>query len=485
VRLESPSRPVDFEVNCRFHKRDRLVTSVPCKFWLPRMPAERALISFVSKDRGHAALLEGPYDLEADVLGFDKKIQAIIRAQNFYIEGPSTTYSGDLEPVISGGGYADRLIVVRILGDVGKKKGRRTHLQFDLTPNQLLRPVQSVERSYTGNRKVKTHRFISVPVPSLGTVRFTNHYSDDFEAKLVAELAVDRTADELLGAPDQVSVSLEGLVLLASFAARQRTVTTSWHAADDAKMVSCYIGNISVPKARESGGFYETLIDPRDFLQFLRRTTKVYSKLEAIQKDLLQQALYKVLPDDRVIESRFLTCFSALESIVLWFRRLNDLEYSVPSSKQWKHLSRSFRAVLDNDVTLSNSRKMMILDMLGALRRVPLKHAFDAYCQQLKVDTSDLWPVFGCKGSLIDVRNRLSHGDTFHPSTHTALMRAGLNLEILVERMILAALRWPSDRSNAGSDFLKRMGWTLNMEVGEHVKQLANIPQPSGITDFT
>lgn len=54
-----------------------------------------------------------------------------------------------------------------------------------------------------------------------------------------------------------------------------------------------------------------------------------------------------------------------------------------------------------------------------------------------------------------------------------ALMRAKANLEVTVERMILAALNWPVDHSNVSASYLTHNGWTGNKDLAKQVKILA------------
>jgi len=485
MQLIVPTRDPDYELPMQFRKDGRNITEVPCKVWLPQSPVERGILQFFSRDEGHSALFHSPYDLAGSILGFDKKPQVSIKAEEFYVNGPTTTYkSGDEPPHVSGFGYAEKLIVTRPLYSRDSDRAGRTHLRFDLTPNRLLNPFQSVISSYTGNHKVQTHRKISLRVPSLGQVRFTKYYRIDTKVvprattlipNLTAELQLERPAQDLIALDSEIRDALGVALLLASFAARQRTVAPAWHAVDGTHIVDCFAGNLAIPKIDERAGVYDALIDPRNFPNFLRVSVRRFTKLEKYAQTLLREALYKALPmSDETTESRFLSMFSALESLVLWFRKRNNYEYTIPSDANWRRFRSDIAALVTKHESLHlGARKEMVLEMVGALRRVPLKRAFQAFCEKFKLETSDLWPAFDSNGSLNAIRNRLSHGDSFRRSSFGALVWANANLEIIVERMILAALGWPAKRSHASPQVLKQMGWKPGMDLEKNMEILA------------
>lgn len=72
-----------------------------------------------------------------------------------------------------------------------------------------------------------------------------------------------------------------------------------------------------------------------------------------------------------------------------------------------------------------------------------------ACCEALGVNLADLWPLVpdGAGPTLSTIRNRLVHGDTIGDGEMPALMLAHEHLRWTAERLVLAALRWPIDRS--------------------------------------
>ena len=107
------------------------------------------------------------------------------------------------------------------------------------------------------------------------------------------------------------------------------------------------------------------------------------------------------------------------------------------------------------------ARRKLVYEKTSELNRV----AFGTVYKQCSSDLGgygfhddDLWPVVGSASgvSLSEIRNRLVHGVVFTPSQQEALFKALIHLRWCVERMVLAALEWPLERSLVG-EFLRHM----------------------------
>lgn len=226
----------------------------------------------------------------------------------------------------------------------------------------------------------------------------------------------------------------------------------TWHAVDNMHLVKCFAGNISVPEQKPEPSIHDVLIDSREFSPF-KGTLKRYGSLPSRHAHFFATRCtecYRVLIRPWKVD----TCryFPRLSETILWFRRNADFEYTIPESRSWKAFSRDVRSLIDSHSAIRDDlRRNMIIDTVGGLRRVPLRHAFFAYCKRFGVQLDDLWPVFGHAASLNNIRNKLSHGDTYDRAAFEALMYAEDNHQVLVERMLLAAFRWPVTRSNVRS----------------------------------
>ncbi|HEY9502665.1 MAG TPA: hypothetical protein VIR01_13615 [Pyrinomonadaceae bacterium] len=456
------------------------ICDVPCQIWLPETPREKPIIFFSSKDDDHSTLLSPPYDLEATIVGFRDTVDAIVRAQRVYVDDLHCEHIGKREVNVSGFFDPELLTIIEPLS--GDRPNDVTHIYIDITNNKLLEPVQSIERHWTGNRKVTTHRTHKIKVPVLGALSFTKHYKEQetdsrdesmLRRHLVAEAKCSESARTLAECDSRIRTYIESPLLIASFAARQSTVATGWMAIDSSHRVSCYRTNISIPDERPRSNF--TLIHPPHFMRFFKAAVKAYERFDPESKMLIRQALFKVLPSrDKTVETRYLILFSALESIILWFRRLYQYEMTIESSAAWRRFNEDVRGLVKTHSAFSDEEKKgMVIAMLPQLRRIPLRTAYDAFCSQFSVDTTDIWPVFGARGCLADVRNKITHGEAFQRSAFDALIRAEASLEVTVERLLLAVLRWPQDESSVSPKQLKAWDWLNDRPLSELMDEMS------------
>jgi hypothetical protein len=427
----APERKPDYELSLDVKKGAKLVTKIPCEIWLPAHPNEKPLVRFTSRDQGHFSLIRGPYELHGTIHGSDKQPAIVISAEGVWFEGVSSRFISGVEPaIVSGFGLPEKLVVNISLSSPATSQQPVTHLHFKISENQLLTPIQIIETSYTGRRKIRTVRTERIDVCGLGRLRFTRHYHERKSKSqprertiadiLVAETQLNVPAATLIAKDSEIRHSLEGCLLMASFAARQRTIALAWHAVDQMRIVKCYAGNISIPDQRPEPSIHDVLIDAREFSAFFKKALKRYDSLNEPARALLRDALYKALPSpSRTLETRYLLLFSALESTILWFRRNEGFEYTIPESGNWKAFSLDVKSLIKSHSAIRDrSRRDMMFDMIGGLRRVPLRHAFSAYCKRFGVDVSDLWPVFGYAGCLNDIRATSSVMETHMAERH-------------------------------------------------------------------
>ena len=66
-----------------------------------------------------------------------------------------------------------------------------------------------------------------------------------------------------------------------------------------------------------------------------------------------------------------------------------------------------------------------------------------------KIYVNDLLPVFDGNASLLNIRNKLAHGDGFS-NNHEVLIAAGEHLKVLLERVVVRCLGGEIAQTNAG-----------------------------------
>lgn len=107
---------------------------------------------------------------------------------------------------------------------------------------------------------------------------------------------------------------------------------------------------------------------------------------------------------------------------------------------------------------LEKTQRQSIYSKLGELNRISLREAFDMFCTAYHIDLADLWPVFGNKeiAGLVEIRNKLIHGDPFPFELYSGLVTAKFHLEVILERMLLRVLGWNINNSKVNPAYIER-----------------------------
>lgn len=204
---------------------------------------------------------------------------------------------------------------------------------------------------------------------------------------------------ESVKSAEAVKRDVEGLLILASFASRERSDFGYWSVreANGTNTQNWRFGMGKWPKRAE--GEEPLLRDEGSCRDFLTRATKRY--LTAPDASLLDSAVYALLARDLAIETNIVNLYTAVQ-------RALTFALSLPSDSEAK-----------------------------------VKELYGQFEKQYTVDISDLWPLFDNSGgaSLNKIRNVLVHGRAFTAiSDFKTLSIAAENLRWLLERILLAAL---------------------------------------------
>jgi len=154
-----------------------------------------------------------------------------------------------------------------------------------------------------------------------------------------------------------------------------------------------------------------------------------------------------------------LALYSALETLVLYFRKGHRLEtvFTADEEEQWKQLEGDLRQWLKNHSLLNDNKdkRKLLYENLPALKRVSFSTAFIKCRDFYGVKLDDLWPVLGSNEgwSLSTIRNKLVHGEHFAQRLG-ALGTAKEHLQWTVERFLLTILNWAVSASNVAADYL-------------------------------
>ena len=381
----------------------------------------------------------------------------------FANKGVQTSYYGKDFAEAKMVGYPVYFTITHLVsGSVAEGDPASSEVRFWITPNYLLEPATMLKRWYTGKVEAETVWRCEVETEPGTTFKFDQRYQyrDNEEgdtvcfSELVANVTLPHTADSSKNF--QTLHTLDGVLLLASFAARQRSVCLGWDAEDSKRYLQQYVRNRTIPSvSNSSGGYRETLIDKSQFADFMKTGYGSFNKFTP--QDPLRRAISLTVPlKDGTVDGNFVSLYTALEILVLHFRRVNSLEFILPSNEFTK-LRKKLKAHIDAMAAPADKdKKSLIQQKLSELNRVSFGTAFEAFCKHYSVKLDDLWPVVKSNSgaSLADIRNKLVHGENFGTDHYEALTFAELHLRWTVERMILAVLNWDVEKSHVSPPFL-------------------------------
>ena len=478
----------DHKAPAKLYKDGKFIAELSCQVWFPRHNHERPFLLFDSTDKDHEAIgsISQFCDVFMDIVKLGNR-RINIYARRMIVENfLRTHHSPVLPPLITFEGIPEAIIETVSLG-TDADSTEKSHNVIYLMDNFLLSPSKIIERSYTGETKVKDVRIHKDLIEGLGEVTFDKHFytvslDDGGTAsyrKLVAVFDTEQHIKDIAFFESAIKPIIDDYLLLASFASEQMTNILGFMSSNEHSLIRGWYGNVIVrsPERKRHHSHNDVLIDMMDFPDFMHLAATAFSRFDADQKHLIRRAIYNVLPGTGTVESNMLRHFSAIESILLVHRRQNDMEFTISKTSHWNKLAKSLRkTVRENESLFTTTDHMqMLIKMLPSLRRVPLQDAFYSFIKERNIDLSDLWPVFGpAEGAtLSDVRNKLIHGDSFKDERFISLSHAMSNTECVAKRLILSILGWNIDKSSISKGILKTYGWIPNSDLAKDMRLLS------------
>jgi hypothetical protein len=277
--------------------------------------------------------------------------------------------------------------------------GRKTNVRFWISPNKALHGFGGIEMDFNGNRVMEAHGHKKIDLSAGLTLTFCKNYywwsEEGIESAtnyvLVANADLDMPSSEFFDKEDGILKDLQLFLLVVSLATRTRTACYGWDVSADDGWYTRYLPDVSIPTGYSEPSFNDGLIGISDFESFYRRAYMAF--VASKYKDSIVAAIYALTPlRERFLESDFIAVFSALEQVLLIFRRAEGIEYALPE-EEWKHLRGRLEKVVKETVSEKDSREKIKAKMLD-LNRVPLSYAYNKFIEEIRVDVSDLWPVF-------------------------------------------------------------------------------------------
>jgi hypothetical protein len=445
-----------------------VIKNVLCRLYLPIKITNPIELHFSPSENQANIIRDLPFwkfSMKGKVVNRNRKTEKTIVANIVYSNELKTKFhSHNLTEPYFIGEPADLTIthhVNHLPSDNHKIDGR-----FWITPNDLLQPAFISEHSYTGEVKITTARSFEFRVNSKLLLKFENYHknykNNAGDTISFYELVAAFELEGVTNRSQQVSKALEKLddiLLLASFAARKKSICLGWFSYDSKTFVTKYLRNRTIPKDLNRKNNRENwLIDLSHFPEFMKTSYKNFQKYSDV--DAFRRTMNFILPNyEDIVDNNFVGLYSALEMIVLHFRRKKKMEFILPQNK-FEKVRKQIKSVIENSTLVdSNLKKAEMKKKLSELNRISFASAFDEFCKFYSVDLSDLWSVTSNNDgiSLSQIRNKLVHGEHFSQKNYEGLTYAREHLRWTIERMVLAVLGWSVEKSNVSSGYLRMM----------------------------
>jgi len=306
---------------------------------------------------------------------------------------------------------------------------------------------------------------LEFPIKDGQRLLFEKHFRYKTEKKhdlvrwsfLVACTEIGIPANDAVTLKNGIMKDIDDFLLVASFAAKQRTACLGWTAADKNSYATFYRGNYTFHQPDDNTTLEDGIIDIKDFQEFMEICYPAFLRFE--NKLALRNSLYAAVPSrSRSLENSFLSMFAGLETLVLDFKRRERLEFVLPEPV-WAGFKKYLKNCIkkSTEPKLAQAQRASIYRKLGELNRVSLREAFDEFCKAYSVDLADLWPVFAENPAtgLSDIRNKLIHGDPFPQHLIGALSVACEHLEYTLQRVIVGVLSWDVKKTKLNPTYLR------------------------------
>jgi hypothetical protein len=330
---------------------------------------------------------------------------------------------------------------------------------FRISRNQLLSNVWEQSFSFTGDVNMSKLDPLEVTLANGLKIDFTEHcgygHFGDGDTLMfrenVGELQIPHDLSSVLA---DCLEHVDDVLRLVSFIGEYSCVCVGWRSDDSERAIEFYRRRSVAPETPPS--VHDAIIKYSDFADFLPAAYKAFVGVD--QNAALRRALDYVVPDKHdSLEASYIMLYAAVETLVLFFRRQEKLEFIFEDDSQWDQLKCDLTAWLKSHPVLSedNKRRSFVYEKLSELTRLSFGTAFKKFCNRYKVDLTDLWPMVG-RNSLSNIRNKLVHGEVYQPKHYHALMGAREHLRWSVYRMIFGMLGWPINRTKIDPKSLAR-----------------------------
>jgi hypothetical protein len=484
----------DFFVQASLDISGKIIKGVPCKIFLPKSTMDKPYFWFrPCKSQYNILSKMRKSSFTAYIDGFNCKNEVVIFSPKVYFSKKSTSHWGPNFSESTFKGEPQNLKVVETIDSKDIKESNRAFLNIWVSPNSLLEPDLIPQYSYLGEIKYHRCNQLKCEITDNLTVTFDKHFKTvtkkGGELKqfsfLVGCAEVDLTLINDTGYEDEIFSPLDKFLMVASLGSRTRTSCLGWEASTNNSIIKYYRCDFSFPSGKseflincafpadfEGSNHSESLIDKSHFEEYLKICFPAL--ISYPNPEILSDVINSVVPGrKRTLEEGFLSMFASLETLILDFRKGNNLEFVIYDDKEWedrkKEIQKSIKAIMKS---YSGKQRCYMYGNLDALRRIPLRIVFEQFCSEYNIDVSDLWPLYrtGNMIGLSDIRNKLIHGDKISYDYIKMLSDAEDSLHYMIERILLAIMGYPVENSDVSKSTLSHDPYRLNWTEAEQIE---------------
>lgn len=240
---------------------------------------------------------------------------------------------------------------------------------------------------------------------------------------------------------------VDDYLILTSFVSRERTFYYKWQLSFRDYIITLYRGNYSYPEKIEYKQNEGLVITPK-YRLFINQTFLKY--LEINKTKSIRYAIH-YLTNEYIgtIETKFLSYFAGIETILDLFKKNHNLGKILSKSKKQK-IEKILKDCIQECEFVDDNQKKAIYRKLPELNRNSIQYIYDEFCKKYSINNDDLWPMFNNEKyiSLSKIRNSLIHGGTIPRGYLKFMILATENLKYVLERFILALIGWNISESN-------------------------------------
>lgn len=353
------------------------------------------------------------------------------------------------------------------------KSKRKVDVYYYINKSPAIAPYCRLKPSENGS--VKEEKLPPLKIKTSANLNITSDISfsynlqgDNFESKRYQLLKVSilKTKNVIEHISNFITPQIENFLMVSSLLHDGRVSFKSWR-ADFYNTTVWFYKSQAVTADDISDDSFRELIERYDLASFFNVTLPIYES--SPYKPSINNAIYSLMmKKNSIVELAYLSYFQALESMILTFRRLTDIEF-ILSNKDFGRLRRIIEKAITNEYPDTPELRSKIKSKLSELNRVSLKEATEAFFAHFKIETDSLWPLFDDKDNgitgLTSIRNILIHGDLLPACKFRSLIIALEHLRILLIRCIFSLIGWNCKDTKVSSEYLNKSHNLLSSEL--------------------